>query len=135
MSLGQLSLRNVRRLAEADIELSPRSNLIYGQNGSGKTSCLEAIYLLGRGRSFRTRNTERLIRHGERDLIVFGRTRAEPPTLLGVQAEDEARLEAFVGQVGQIRSQLVVTSLSADRAPFGRPEGVFHVEQGRVRPV
>jgi DNA replication and repair protein RecF len=34
---------------------------------------LEAIYLLGRGRSFRTRHTEQLIRHGESKLLVFGR--------------------------------------------------------------
>jgi DNA replication and repair protein RecF len=34
---------------------------------------LEAAFLLGRGRSFRTRNSERLIRHGRDRLVVFGR--------------------------------------------------------------
>ena len=55
------------------LTLHPRLNLITGDNGSGKTSLLEAIYLLGRGRSFRTRHTEHLIRHAAPELRVFGR--------------------------------------------------------------
>lgn len=54
--------------------MHPGHNLIWGGNGSGKTSLLESIFLLGRGRSFRTRNSERLIRHGQDRLVVFGRT-------------------------------------------------------------
>src|SRR5581483_707453 len=54
-------------------------NLIWGGNGSGKTSVLEAIFLLGRGRSFRTRNSERLVRHGQDRLVVFGRTERSAP--------------------------------------------------------
>ncbi|HEY6517211.1 MAG TPA: DNA replication/repair protein RecF, partial [Steroidobacteraceae bacterium] len=54
-------------------------NLIWGGNGSGKTSLLEGIFLLGRGRSFRTRNSERLVRHGQERLVVFGRTESSGP--------------------------------------------------------
>jgi DNA replication and repair protein RecF len=73
MSLAELRLEDVRCLRSAALELHPRLNLISGENGFGKTSLLEAIYLLGRGRSFRTRHTEQLIRHGESKLLVFGR--------------------------------------------------------------
>ena len=73
MSLAELRLEDVRCLRSAALELHPRLNLISGANGLGKTSLLEAIYLLGRGRSFRTRHTEHLIRHGESKLLVFGR--------------------------------------------------------------
>jgi DNA replication and repair protein RecF len=73
MSLAELRLEDVRCLRSAALELHPRLNLITGDNGLGKTSLLEAIYLLGRGRSFRTRHTEQLIRHGESKLLVFGR--------------------------------------------------------------
>jgi DNA replication and repair protein RecF len=45
---------------------------LYGQNGAGKTSLLEAIHLLGRGRSFRTRHTRNLLRHGAAELTVVG---------------------------------------------------------------
>jgi DNA replication and repair protein RecF len=73
MSLAELRVEDVRCLQRAALELHPRLNLVTGDNGLGKTSLLEAIYLLGRGRSFRTRHTEQLIRHGQPKLLVFGR--------------------------------------------------------------
>src|SRR6185295_17677022 len=85
MSLAELSLENVRCLHQAALTLHGSQNLIWGPNGSGKTSLLEAIFLLGRGRSFRTRNSERLIRHGQQRLTVFGRTDGVLPQAVGVQ--------------------------------------------------
>jgi DNA replication and repair protein RecF len=73
MSLAELRLADLRCLPRVQLILHPRLNLISGNNGSGKTSILEAIYLLGRGRSFRTRHTEHLIRHTASELRVFGR--------------------------------------------------------------
>ena len=74
MILSELTIRDVRCIEQAELSLHPGRNLIWGGNGSGKTSLLEAIFLLGRGRSFRTRNSERLVRHGTDRLVVFGRT-------------------------------------------------------------
>ena len=73
MILSELTVRDFRCIEHAELSLHPRRNLIWGGNGSGKTSLLEAMFLLGRGRSFRTRNSERLIRHGQERLVVFGR--------------------------------------------------------------
>jgi DNA replication and repair protein RecF len=74
--LTELTVENVRCIEHAELSLHPGRNLIWGSNGSGKTSLLEAMFLLGRGRSFRTRNSDRLIRHGADRLLVFGRTDA-----------------------------------------------------------
>jgi DNA replication and repair protein RecF len=74
MPLAELALENIRCIQRAELALAPGVNLIQGPNASGKTSILEGIYLLGRGRSFRTRNTERLIRHEAASLHVIGRT-------------------------------------------------------------
>jgi DNA replication and repair protein RecF len=74
MILSELTVRDFRCIEQAELSLHPGRNLIWGGNGSGKTSLLEAIFLLGRGRSFRTRNCERLIRHGRDRLVAFGRT-------------------------------------------------------------
>jgi DNA replication and repair protein RecF len=73
MSLESISISNVRCIEQADLLLSAGLTLIWGDNGSGKTSLLEAMFMLGRGRSFRTRNNERLIRRGQDHLRVTGR--------------------------------------------------------------
>jgi DNA replication and repair protein RecF len=73
VSLAELVVDDLRCIERAEFQLASGQNLIWGGNGSGKTSLLEAIFLLGRGRSFRTRNSERLIRHGRDRLVVFGR--------------------------------------------------------------
>ena len=48
-------------------------NLLVGFNGSGKTSVLEALYLLAYGKSFRTHITEQIIQSSESDVLVSGR--------------------------------------------------------------
>ncbi len=100
MSLGQLSIQNLRCLRQVDLDLHPGRNLIIGAIGSGKTSLLEAIFLLGRGRSFRTRNSERLIAHGESRLVVFGRTLpAEEPGISAALGIQVSRGEATVARI------------------------------------
>ena len=77
MSLTHLNVHHVRNITAASLTLHPRYNVFHGANGSGKTSVLEAIYLLGTGRTFCTRETSSLIRHGEPSLTVFARAGAE----------------------------------------------------------
>jgi DNA replication and repair protein RecF len=73
MSLGRLDIREFRCIESADLEFDARCNLIGGPNASGKTSLLEAIFFLGRGRSFRAPHNQALIRKGARDLTLAGR--------------------------------------------------------------
>jgi len=72
MSLRRLQVTDFRCLQSAVLDLDSRFTLISGANASGKTSLLEAIYMLGRGRSFRTRRLEHLIRRGSERFVVFG---------------------------------------------------------------
>jgi DNA replication and repair protein RecF len=117
VSLTEVRVDNVRCIEHAQLRLHPGQNLISGGNGSGKTSLLEAIFLLGRGRSFRTRNSERLIRHGEENLVVFGKSvsfegeRGEA----GLTERDSPRLRAE-GHDGGLR-------LIRD-VEVGQPEGI-----------
>src|SRR5215213_7774481 len=73
MSLRQLEIRNFRCIASAELDFDDRCNVISGPNASGKTSLLEAIFFLGRGRSFRTPRTETLIGKGSDELLLGGR--------------------------------------------------------------
>jgi DNA replication and repair protein RecF len=60
-------LRNIRR---AGMDLHPGLNVFVGRNAQGKTSLLEAVGLLARGRSFRTEDTKALIRYGATTLLA-----------------------------------------------------------------
>lgn len=77
MSLISLDILRLRNLYSVSLEPDPHLNLIVGSNASGKTSLLEAIYLLGRAQSFRTAANVRLISDGESRCIVAGRIKAE----------------------------------------------------------
>ncbi|MDH3451462.1 MAG: AAA family ATPase, partial [Gammaproteobacteria bacterium] len=52
MTVTWFEARNIRVLREIGIAPAPEMNLLVGENGSGKTSVLEALYMLGAGRSF-----------------------------------------------------------------------------------
>jgi DNA replication and repair protein RecF len=96
MSLAELRIENLRCVESAALRFSPDLNLIAGENGAGKTSVLEAIFLLGRGRSFRTRSTERLIRHHQPKLTVFGSTDDDPPKRAGVEVAADGGTRARI---------------------------------------
>jgi DNA replication and repair protein RecF len=72
MTLRRMRVTDFRCLHQAEIDLDAQFTLISGPNASGKTSLLEAFYVLGRGRSFRTRRLDSLIRTGCQRLIIFG---------------------------------------------------------------
>ncbi|MCP0914832.1 DNA replication/repair protein RecF [Legionella sp. 27cVA30] len=74
MTLKQLHIHSLRNIALLRLDLHPRYNVFIGANGSGKTSLLEAIYLLGTGHSFRTREISPLINYAQSKLTVFART-------------------------------------------------------------
>ena len=72
LSLQAFKATDFRCLAAVELEPDPGFNLIYGDNASGKTSLLEAIGYLGRGRSFRGAPTQDLIRRGATEFVLFG---------------------------------------------------------------
>ncbi len=62
--LSAVEISNFRNLEHLVVAPGSHLNLVMGANGSGKTSVLEAIYFLSRGRSFRAANSRTLIRRG-----------------------------------------------------------------------
>lgn len=144
MSLASLRIKDLRSLREAELDLGPRLNLIHGANGSGKTSILEAAFLVGRGRSFRTRHTEALIARGQPALQVFART-DQPAHRIGFEyRRDEAYTARLDGEDVKSLAELPgaffveVIDPEVHRLVEGAPGerrrwldwGVFHVEQG-----
>jgi DNA replication and repair protein RecF len=147
MALRRVQVTDFRCLPHGDLELDPRLTLIRGPNASGKTSLLEAIYLLGRGRSFRTRRLEQLIRSGVSALVVFGTVVGGARRIgLGVEVSGSgvrARIDAErVGSLAELATALPVQIIDPEvhrlieEGPSRRRRfldwGVFHVEPAFV---
>ena len=70
--IERLQISHLRNLTQ--ISLEPAAcNIIIGANGSGKTSLLEAIFLLSRGKSFRHHQPKRYIQHHQNNTTVHAK--------------------------------------------------------------
>ncbi|HEY6552792.1 MAG TPA: AAA family ATPase, partial [Vicinamibacteria bacterium] len=67
-----LLLRDVRNLEEQRVDLGPGLNVFLGHNAQGKTSLIEGVGLLARGRSFRTDDLAEVVTRGAQGLLVEG---------------------------------------------------------------
>jgi len=148
MHLGSLSFDGVRNLTSVSLDCHSKANIIYGANGSGKTSFLEAVFLLGRGRSFRHRDLRLVISRGVDQLVVTGKV-ARPDNSsshqLGVSRSSKGGFEARcngknLASAAELAAELPIQLVDAhsfsllEGGPLQRRQfidwGVFHVEHG-----
>ena len=61
MIVESLQIRNFRNIKNSFFEPNNKINIIYGENGNGKTSFIESIYTVSNLKSFRTLNTSEVI--------------------------------------------------------------------------
>jgi DNA replication and repair protein RecF len=66
MRIERIALRDFRSYEGAELSLGPGLTIVHGPNGAGKTNLLEGLYFGCTGRSFRTSDERRLVRHGAR---------------------------------------------------------------------
>ena len=72
MAISKLSLFSFRNHEKKEITFSEGITVIWGENGSGKTSLLEAIYILSLGKSFKTHKQSSIIKKGHSSYILKG---------------------------------------------------------------
>lgn len=143
MRLERLRIQDLRCLHAVELELAPGINVFTGANGAGKTSVLEAVFLLSHARSFRSGAREAILGRGAAQLSVFAELRLGGGRLLrlGLGREGsrwEARLEGVGVSLGELIAACAVTcfepgshALIAGAAEERRrflDWGVFHVE-------
>jgi DNA replication and repair protein RecF len=117
LAVASLNVRDFRNLARVDLYFGPRFNVLFGNNGQGKTNLLEAVYVLATSRSFRTSKLA--------DLVALG---TETASLRGRVVEGADEREQSVG----IRKGLRATRIDGKRPPtlaayaVRTPTVVFH---------
>ena len=72
MEINKLEMISFRNHKKTNISFNPGLTIIWGKNGSGKTSVLEAIHSLSYGKSFRTNNKNDLIKKGDKNFFIKG---------------------------------------------------------------
>lgn len=145
--LTQLQIHHIRNLEQVTLQELARINIFFGANGSGKTSILESVHMLGMARSFRQGAIRTLVQHGQRDCTVYGMTaladsarRMPVAVQRAVSGEVQIRLGGqSVRSVAELLEHLPLQVLNAASfelltgAPAARRQflnwGVFHVEQ------
>ena len=104
MTISQLSLTDFRNLRSTTLEFDPAINLIYGGNGSGKTSLLESIYVLCQACSFSTYQLKQCINHDKTRFLLFGRFSDYKAGISRSEQKQEIKLN---GELVKRRSELV----------------------------
>jgi len=145
--LNKLNIHNLRNIDDLSLSLSPNYNFFYGNNGGGKTSLLEAIYLLANGKSFRSHLKSRIISHQQSEMTIFAEIQ---------QPVDNKNIKIGFSKVTEGRARLKINGepcrslamamkllpvLQIDPSSYGLLEngpkerreyldwGLFHVEQ------
>jgi DNA replication and repair protein RecF len=100
------------------VDLHPGLNVFFGANAQGKTSLLEAVGLVARGRSFRTEDAPSLIRHGAAGLVARADAGDDAPLALEVELQPGRRAFRVDGREvlpREYHGRLEVVVYSTDR--------------------
>jgi len=143
LKVTRLGLRDFRNFAEAEVHPHPRFNVVWGENGQGKTNLLEALYWLATLRPYRASRLRELVRWGEKATRV--EVQVERDGLIhrlavevrdgerrALREEKQARTSQYFGalavvmftpdDVGMVRGSPDLRRRFVDRAIFtGRP--------------
>ncbi|MBE9515883.1 MAG: DNA replication/repair protein RecF [Proteobacteria bacterium] len=144
MALTYLCIENIRNLEFVELFPCPGVNLIHGNNGAGKTSLLEAIHILGSGKSFRTSKSNDLRTHHKEMMRVIAKysLSADKSQQIGWERDTVSRKirinNETVQNVSELAKLIPVRAIQPDshyrfrqQAKYRRSLldwGVFHVE-------
>lgn len=149
MQIQSLSIQNFRNLQPTRLHFSPQLNIIYGDNAAGKTSILEALFILGHGRSFRTSRHSKLIHHDQDSFTLFAELLAHNVNhRLGIQRfrNNDVNMRLNQEPLNKLSDLVALAPIQVlapehyellTKGPSGRRKlldwGVFHVEHSFLR--
>ncbi|MGI1679454.1 MAG: DNA replication/repair protein RecF [Cellvibrionaceae bacterium] len=109
MAVTRLTVANLRNLLDISLSLNSSLNIIYGENGSGKTSLLEAVYMLGMGRSFRSARAKPVINHNASQITLFGEVVSG-----GITKTDKPQIDKEIHKIGLQKTRKGETLIKVD---------------------
>jgi len=143
MWLHEFQAQGLRCFKHIHATFSSGINVLYGDNGVGKTSILEGISVLSCGKSFRTSKLSHVINDQINELTLFGEVQTKDnSTLLGIQHKQgvtELRVDRQkVSKWSQLAKNLPILEIHPESyllitgGPIERRKflnwGMFHVE-------
>lgn len=112
MKLDLVQIQQLRNLHNVSIRPSPNLNFIIGENGSGKSSILEAVHYLGFGRSFRTAKHKNVIQHQHDSFTVFCECISETTAYkLGISRHSNESFQVSINGLKSTRVAELVSKL------------------------
>src|ERR1700676_3093538 len=111
--LSHFTARGFRNLQPLDLAPSPGLHLLLGGNGAGKTSLLEAIYVLATTRSFRTGQVVDCMAHGANELQLWGEVETDRRAALAVSVREGVRQRSVNGKLTSLADHLAVLPAGA----------------------
>ncbi|MCW8808697.1 MAG: DNA replication/repair protein RecF [Rhodanobacter sp.] len=143
MRFDKLRVAGLRCLGDTELTLDSGINVLVGDNGAGKTSILEAVFLLSHARSFRSGAKEALLQRGASQLSIFAELSHgdDRKSRLGLGREGsrwEAKVDGNRVSLGQLvgecavvcfepGSHALIAGVAEERRRY-LDWGVFHVE-------
>ncbi len=119
IQLKNIRLQNFRCHHDRHWELSSGINLLIGDNGSGKTSILEAVYLMAHGRSFRPCQQQPWLRWGSDNFYIHGVWHRYGPMDLKVSGQKKVRI-TLQGRPLSLKKELKATFPVLISSPQGQ---------------
>jgi DNA replication and repair protein RecF len=111
--LSHFTARGFRNLQPLDIAPAHGSHLLLGGNGAGKTSLLEAIYVLATTRSFRAAQVVDCLAHDAGELALWGEVETDRRSALAVSVHDGVRQRSVNGKPTSLAEHLAVLPVVA----------------------
>lgn len=137
MWVETLRLQDVRNIRTLEVQLSPGLNVFVGENAQGKTTLLEAVGLIARGRSFRASDSHVMIRRGTPGLRAAATScNSSGPAELAVELDAAGRRFELNGRTvtqREYRGRLEVAVYSSERLRLvhgGMRERRNHLDRG-----
>lgn len=111
MRLTSLDVRSVRNLTEVTLQPEAGLNILFGDNGAGKTSLLEAISILSTGKTFRSGKISTVIQSDCDALTINGsilNDRNDTTTTVGISRDKDKTIARINGSNVQKLSELAL---------------------------